>query len=369
MKKPKRAKLLFAFCLTLCLLGACGDKDVQDTPAVFSVQTEIKNESRAEDEHSYPFDLGGAVFSARYLRAPRPFPVALRLSDSALALVYDDGGPSPYLIYPDKGAGLVLGGRLLYLDADIRARREGVEYSLVDSELVAIMENGETLWRYADRHKPSAGPLVFNDLVLIATDEPAFVAVGRLTGALAFRKNVDHPPLGPLTLLETPRLLAAYHSDGLIGLYGLTKDELEPLLDPVEAYIRPSQAALRLINAELAKLSGDAAFTGPERFELYGPRRSIPASGIGLFKYYPENDGTIRLYVHGAAEAPYLLALFDHEGAFLRSNVDYGSADKLLSFPAKADRFYYVATGRLVPPVDDDQSAGGAEAVLVASFQ
>jgi hypothetical protein len=188
-----------------------------------------------------------------------------------------------------------------------------------------------------------AGPVVFKDAVLVATAEPAFVVLDRRDLTLRSTRSMSHLALGPMLVDEAGATLTLRHADGSTGVYALSTPAALPVPDPVAALIGPEAGPLAAMadkTGALLSTEGGFAFAA---IDPYGPAGKVPPSGAELVRFEASQpDAAYRIYVDGAGERPYLLALFDQAGALIASNVEYQAA-KVLEFTPRSAQVYYVA--------------------------
>lgn len=310
--------------------------DVPD-PLFFSYQASLGNAPLSEVPAP-----GIASNDARSAVLPAPFPDSLLVAANGL-----------------DAAGLTIGipgdGNRYDASAWGEARRGDFRYRIIDGTFLAAAQalpqgnDGEDerkerdLWRYRSSAAIVAGPVVFDDLVLIATDAPSFIAVDRNTGNFAFERPLRTSPRGPLFFLSGLSLVSALGSDGTLCLYSVVPEES---VDPVEAFLMPSAAALPLIEKRLADRLGKREERPVIVFHPYGPRSEVPASGTVLFRADFASDQRSRLYVENAASRPFLLEIFSASGEVLTSNIEY-TVEAVLEFGFEAGKTYYIAVALL----------------------
>ncbi len=214
----------------------------------------------------------------------------------------------------------------------------------------------EPLFRYRANERITAGPLVFQDVVLIATARPAFVILDRHDLTVQKTIPVDDFPLGPLTYDSEKKQISVFLGDGWRGIYTLQSGTgditIKESVDPVDLLIKPAPQALSKIVSKTAQLlSKEGAFEF-SRYAPYRPGLPVPPD-TALLCRYEMNGGeqksageTIRLYVDGASERPYLIALFSDTGELMASNIEYAVA-KVLEAPIDGHRPYFVAVSYL----------------------
>ncbi len=184
--------------------------------------------------------------------------------------------------------------------------------------------------------------------------------------------------VGPLVLAAAPRVVVAFHADGTVGHYAL--DSAPPpasaapaseagrapgssaphASDPVAALIDPPPEALIAMEAKTASLMGRPETRLPP-VRLYGPRKTV-AGGPVLFRVDAEGqERAMRLYLDGARDAPYLVAAFDAAGAFLKSNIDYMGAEKVLELTFRPGSTYFFAVAFLAPAAPPSDESGASD--------
>jgi len=219
---------------------------------------------------------------------------------------------------------------------------------------------GSQPWlRYGAPERITAGPLVFQDVILVATAKPAFIVLDRHDLTVRQTVPLDHVPLGPLTYDPGKNQISVFLGDGSLGSYSLKPEKggssSKESVDPLDLLIKPEPPALSKIEAKTAQLLSKE---GPFEFSLFAPYRPgirVPQDTALLCRYEitgseQKNAGeTLRLYVDGASERPYLIAIFYDTGELMASNIEY-SVSKVLEAPVEANRPYFVAVSFLISP-------------------
>ena len=227
-------------------------------------------------------------------------------------------------------------------------RRAVVLSSTVDESLdPATAVYGMPSARWVSDHQISSGPIAFTDAVVVGTAAPSLVVLDPLTLAPKAVLPLAHLPLGAMEYDAAAGFLRVPHGDGTAGLYGAPSAGAEAE-DPVAAAVGPDKAALDAIAAESVRrfsLSPDDGGEAPV-VHPYGPRGAVPAAGAALFRYDSAGTDPLRLYVDGAEGRPYGILIFDREGRFLATNVEY-AASEVLEFYPEAGTAYYIAVSFL----------------------
>jgi len=246
------------------------------------------------------------------------------------------------------------------------AQRGSTRYRLDAGDLAAYSlaagsredEGSETeLWRYRSDSAPTAGPLVFDDVVVIATALPSLVAVDRKTGAFAYLKPLPVLLRGPLFYLGDESAIAGRGADGALFVFGV-KAASEPPPDPVEALIRPHPGALARIEKRLAERMGKPEEKPPLVFGIFGPRDGVPDQGAALFRFESSVEQRSRVYVDGASGRPALVEIFSSEGEELASNLDYIGLEPVIDFTFAAERTFFIAAAYLSASAEEPVPRG-----------
>lgn len=226
-------------------------------------------------------------------------------------------------------------------------------------------ESVEETARWVSDTGIAAGPAVFEDVLLVATRTPEFVALDRKTLAPRFRRPLDRLVVGPLLPLSAVRQLAAFGADGTFLVLSLEEAGASAPQDPVASLLEPVPETASSISRKLAAFGFEAPLpaAGP-----FGPRDRVPADEAAFFALVPEKNGRMRLRLVGAGERQALFAVFSDDGELLASNVDYSSRSSAVEFAAKSgERLFLFA--RLVPAEEGPAaSPGDEEARLLAEF-
>jgi hypothetical protein len=92
-------------------------------------------------------------------------------------------------------------------------------------------------------------------------------------------------------------------------------------------------------------MGSDSVVFPPVR--LYGPQRRIEGASAVLFRLdTEEKGGPMRIYL-GQVALPYLVAAFDAEGEFIKSNIDYSGAESMLELSVEPNAAYFFAVAFL----------------------
>ena len=323
---------------------------------------------------SYGRDLADASLSlVGRVRPERPFPDTAIVTKAALDLVYGDYD-ARYVFRAYGGAESMAGeSALRFAFSAPREARRGTSVFRIEGRALVLSSESEDgasspvpLRRWDAGRRLVAGPAVFQDRILLATDAPSFVVIDRATFSPVFERPMESLAVGPLIMLEEPQLIAAFHADGSVGFYSLAQSADSPAPpvpldgggidspDPVALLIDPSPEALVAMETKTASLMGKEAVRFPP-VRLYGPRRAVTGQDVSFFRLDVENKVAVmmRLYLDGAGALPYLVAVYDAAGELLKSNIDYMGAEKVLEFNFQVGATYYFAVAFL----------SGAEAV------
>lgn len=217
----------------------------------------------------------------------------------------------------------------------------------------------EPFLRYQAPERITAGPLVLQDVVLVATAQPAFIILDRPDLSVREIVPLDYLLLGSLTYEPGKKQISAFFGDGNLGTYSLRSAEggstSKAPVDPLDLLIKPDPQALSKIASKTAQLLSKE---GPFEFSLYAPYRSlikVPTDAAILCRYEIKGSEqksageTLRLYVDGSSERPYLIAIFSDAGELSASNIEYAVA-KTLEVHIDVNRPYFVAVSFLNPP-------------------
>jgi len=191
-----------------------------------------------------------------------------------------------------------------------------------------------------------AGPVVFEDAVLVATSEPALTVLDRRDLSLRYTRPMRYLALGPMLVDEVGNSVLLQHADGSSGVYALAPPSVvppAPLADPVAALIGPESGPLKAMAEKTGSLLSAESGFAFSAIDPYGPAGRIPPSGAELVRFEASGtDALYQAYIDEAGERPYLLALFDPTGVLIASNVEYQAA-KVLEFTARTEHVYYIA--------------------------
>ncbi len=313
----------------------------------------------ADDADPASFSWAAAFGAQPYrllerLEPPLPFPRSFRASDSGLELRYGEGRAWTYGEIP---AASPPSGAEFPSDSGGRARRGAYRYEVGENgDLVASLETGEkgsdgapperTLWRFVPEFRISAGPLAFDDVVVVATAAPSLVAVDRRTGTVAMEITIGERLAGPLFYLPASARLVARGADGALYAYGASSPSAESA-DPVEALLRPAPAAVSAIGTRLAERLGTPGERPLLSFFPYGPRDELPESGAAVFRYDSKLEQRSRVYVDGAGARPALVEIFSEDGETRASNLDYIGLDAVIDYTFAEGKSYYIAAAFL----------------------
>ncbi|GAB1481692.1 hypothetical protein MASR2M78_05070 [Treponema sp.] len=284
-----------------------------------------------------------------------PFPEAVYLSASNLELLY--GGQRVPILEGGETEEDELRYDLGSKESYKTARRGEIIYERKAHFLVQYLQDADTgdtteLNRYASKATLVAGPVAFQDALLLATDTPSFIILDRKSLSLLFEREIDSLLSDPLIPLFSQQLLFAHRSDGDMAFYslkdrtslqkGIAQDE-----DPVESLLRGNTDAFLLIRQRCAQLLGEAEL---ESFQFkaihpYLPRTELEAEGPVLFRLDADSNGTMKYFVQGS-DRPYLIAVFDSKGHEIISNIDY-SVSPLITAALNKGSTYFIATALL----------------------
>lgn len=370
-----RTRIFFAVFSIMAFAVASSCKGRNATPDLPKNERPAEQalEAPAENAHSsYDLILADASLAPFALEHPeRPFPQTAVVGEDSLDLLYgeNEAGYS-FRPYGAKGGSVAAQGLRFDVGAPREARRGKSVYRIEGKSLVASVEgagaeaNAQRTWD--SNHFLVAGPIVFQDRILVATDAPSFVALDRATLAPVFERPMDALARGPLIFLAKPRLLAALHADGSVGLYTLeesatgaeTVGKADSEIDPVSALVDPPAASVAAMEAKTASLMGRDGVKFPP-VQLYGPEREVSGTDPLLFRMdADEKGGPMRLYLDGALTRPYLVAAFNASGEYIKSNIDYMGAEHVLEQRLEPKATYFFAVAFLS---DSEPSEGATE--------
>lgn len=337
-----------------------GGSDVAPTAPV-SEKAPVVSDIADPSSFSYSAALGdGALRELVRIQLADPFPRAVLVGASGLDLVPAAGGeaqrisddPGDSIRFDFDRWGTSLRGDLRYRIAD--------GFELVAEERIAQEEGGEgeeprfrELWRFRSDAALAAGPLAFDDVVLVATEKPAFLALDRRGGAVVFERGCSVLPRGPLFFLSGSSRLVSFGADGSVVLYAISPEG--EAKDAVEAALRPTDAALSLIDPRMRDRLGKRDEKPSFVFRSYPPSEEIPESGVVLFRTEAGETRRSRVYVDGASSKPYLVEIFSASGETLASNLDYVGVEAVLEYGFEEGKTYFVAVALLA------QAAGAAQ--------
>ncbi|MFA6508227.1 MAG: PQQ-binding-like beta-propeller repeat protein [Treponemataceae bacterium] len=249
---------------------------------------------------------------------------------------------------------------------DYRYRITGGSVLIAEQVLPKKSETSEEpkaleLWRYRSPSGVVAGPIAFDDRILIATDKPSFIAVDRKTGTIAFERDLLTLPRGPLFFLGGLSRVAAFDADGTLSMYN-TASKVNA--DPIEAFLKPSEAAFPLIEKRIKDRLGKRDERPVILFQPFGPRDEIPSEGVVLFRMDFTKDQRSRLFVDGAASRPFLVEIFSSSGEVLSSNIEY-SVEAVLEFGFESGKTYFIAVALLSENSENNAAVPAARPRLV----
>jgi len=285
-----------------------------------------------------------------------PFPDSISIHGSSADLLYA-GIRIPLLIPMEtetKAADLKYEVDPLFQSSGT-AIRGSLVYERRRQVLVVSEDNGNTnlrteINRWSSDAAIVAGPLAFEDALLIATDEPAFIALERKTLTLLFKRNLDVLLTGPLLPIFSSQLLCAFQADGEIAFFSLKNAEAdsktpEDIPDAVEVLLRGDAETFSRIRERTAKLLGVGDAFSFNAMYPYKARNEFEGKGATLFRLDADLDGPARFYVSGT-KRPYLIAIFDSKGNELASNIEYSVAP-VISNRLSLDSVYFIAVSLL----------------------
>lgn len=224
-----------------------------------------------------------------------------------------------------------------------RAAAEGAPIGTSPAVAAPAPSAQALVWRRDVGSPVAAGPIVFDNLVLVATSEPAWVGVDRRSGEILFRRPLDRRLSGPLAYLTEAKTLVALGTDGSVCSFSAPR---APEADPVARFLGPEAAAAERIHAKAAELARVEDLKELPVY-LYGARPTLGPDRVALFRYDNATAGTYRIYVDGAGETPVLLALFSAEGEELLSNLEYAGVGQVLVKALEPGAVYYILTADL----------------------
>lgn len=216
------------------------------------------------------------------------------------------------------------------------------------------------LWKRDLGVSVAAGPIVFENLVLVATSRPSWLGLDRTSGEPAFERPLERRLYGPLVYLSEKRVLAALGADGALCTYSAALPAPE---DPISRFLGPSPEARKRIEDRAVELvSSASALALPLPVYPVGGRPTLPALKASLHKYDCAVSQTYRIYVDGAGSVPALVVLFSAQGDELLSNLEYSGVGQVVAKALDQGATYYV----LVASLSDESEA--IEALARASL-
>ena len=351
----RNASITIISAAAIFLYASCDRRETVVSPPGPAPDTKPMVSDRAEPANfSYNAALGNVLFrEVDRVLLEDPFPRSILSGPSGLE-VFPSGDGLPQRLAGDPVDGLRFDAALwgTALRGDLRYRIiAGTE--VVSEVLLPIPENTgdreseqyRELWRYRSSSVLTAGPLAFEDVVVVATSKPSFLVLDRNRGTLLDENHLTSLPNGLLFYLDGVSRVAAFGADGSVSLYELIPRE--KILDSVESALRPTSTALPLIEARLRDRLGKRDEKPSISFLPFPPRAGIPDSGVALFRIEAEETRKYRLYVDGAALRPYLLEIFDDSGDVLASNLDYVGLEAVLEYGFEAGKVYFLAVAFL----------------------
>jgi hypothetical protein len=202
------------------------------------------------------------------------------------------------------------------------------------------------LWKRDLAFSIAAGPIAFENLVLVATSRPSWIGLDRATGEPVFERPLDRRLYGPLVYVSDLRALVALGADGALCSYSALS--AGPAEDPVSLFLGPGPDARKRIEDRAAELVSSASpLALPLPVYPVGGRPTLPALKASLHKFDCSVSQTYRIYVDGAGSVPALIVLFSAQGDELLSNLEYSGVGQVFAKALEQGATYYALVASL----------------------